>query len=112
MNKILTILYRIRPFETMTKINIHNSKKRIEYAKAIIQKRFPEENAKTALTEYGKRLGNVAKIYGNWSRGSNMLAVYVHPANSDQEDAVLRLLLALSNVAVLCYTAIMIRIRF
>lgn len=45
----------------------------------------------TALTEYSKRLGNVAKIYGNWSRGSNMLAVYEHLANSDQEDAVLRL---------------------
>ena len=25
----------------------------------------------TALTEYSKKLGNVAKIYGNWSRGSN-----------------------------------------
>ncbi len=45
----------------------------------------------TALTEYSKRLGNVAKIYGNWSKGSNMLAVYEHLANSDQEDAVLRL---------------------
>jgi len=45
----------------------------------------------TALTEYSKKLGNVAKIYGNWSRGSNMLAVYEHLANSDQEDAVLKL---------------------
>jgi integrase len=45
----------------------------------------------TALTEYSKRLGNVAKIYGNWSKGSNMLAVYEHLASSDQEDAVLRL---------------------
>jgi len=40
----------------------------------------------TALTTYSKKLGNVAKIYGNWSRGSNMLAVYEHLANSDQED--------------------------
>jgi len=45
----------------------------------------------TALTEYSKKLGNVAKIYGNWSRGSNMLAVYEHLANSDQEDAILKL---------------------
>ena len=45
----------------------------------------------TALTAYSKKLGNVAKIYGNWSRGSNMLAVYEHLANSDQEDAILKL---------------------
>lgn len=45
----------------------------------------------TSLTQYSKKLGNVAKIYGNWSSGSNMLAVYEHLANSDQEDAVLRL---------------------
>lgn len=45
----------------------------------------------TALTTYSKKLGNVAKIYGNWSRGSNMLAVYEHLANSDQEDAILKL---------------------
>lgn len=45
----------------------------------------------TALTEYSKKLGNVAKIYGNWSSSSNMLAVYEHLANSDQEDAILKL---------------------
>ena len=45
----------------------------------------------TALTEYSKKIGNVAKIYGNWSKGSNMLAHYEHLANSDQEDAVLKL---------------------
>ncbi len=45
----------------------------------------------TALTEYSKLLGNVAKIYGNWSASSNMISVYEHLASSDQEDAVLRL---------------------
>ena len=45
----------------------------------------------TALTEYSKIMGNVAKIYGNWSRSSNMISVYEHLASSDQEDAVLRL---------------------
>ena len=45
----------------------------------------------TALTAYSKKLGNVAKIYGNWSRDSNMLSVYEHLANSDQEDAILKL---------------------
>ena len=45
----------------------------------------------TALTEYSKLMGNVAKIYGNWTASSNMISVYEHLASSDQEDAVLRL---------------------
>ncbi len=43
----------------------------------------------TALTGYSKKLGNIVKIYGNWSPRSNALATYEHLANSDQEDAVL-----------------------
>ena len=45
----------------------------------------------TALTEYSKTLGSVAKIYGNWSKASNMINIYEHLASSDQEDAVMRL---------------------
>ena len=45
----------------------------------------------TALTEYSKKLGNIVKIYGNWSVRSNALTTYEHLANSDQEEAVLTL---------------------
>ncbi|MDE1764328.1 MAG: site-specific integrase [Thaumarchaeota archaeon] len=45
----------------------------------------------TSLTLYSKRLGNLVKLYGNWSRGSNMLSRYEHLASSDQEDAILNL---------------------
>jgi hypothetical protein len=40
---------------------------------------------------YSKKLGNIVKLYGNWSAGSNMLAKYEHLADSDQEDAILKL---------------------
>ena len=53
----------------------------------------------TSLTQYSKKLGNVAKIYGNWSSSSNMLAVYEHLANSDQEDAVLKLHVSISSMS-------------
>ena len=60
--------------------------------KANIKKRiWPYLFRHTSLTEYSKRLGNVAKIYGNWSKDSHMLTHYEHLANSDQEDAVLKL---------------------
>ncbi|MGI0060113.1 MAG: tyrosine-type recombinase/integrase, partial [Nitrosotalea sp.] len=45
----------------------------------------------SALTYYSKRLGNVAKLYGNWSQSSHMLSRYEHLASSDQEDAILKL---------------------
>ena len=45
----------------------------------------------TSLTMYSKKLGNIVKLYGNWSRGSNMLSRYEHLASSDQEDAILKL---------------------
>ena len=45
----------------------------------------------TSLTMYSKKLGNIVKLYGNWSKGSNMLAKYEHLASSDQEDAILKL---------------------
>ncbi|MGI0101988.1 MAG: tyrosine-type recombinase/integrase [Nitrosotalea sp.] len=45
----------------------------------------------TSLTMYSKKLGNLVKLYGNWSKGSNMLSRYEHLASSDQEDAILRL---------------------
>ncbi|RNJ80743.1 MAG: site-specific integrase [Nitrosopumilus sp. B06] len=60
--------------------------------KAGIEKRvWPYLFRHTALTEYSKMLGNVAKVYGNWSKASNMISVYEHLGSSDQEDAVLRL---------------------
>ena len=60
--------------------------------KANIKKRvWPYLFRHTSLTEYSKKLGAVAKIYGNWSKESHMLTHYEHLANSDQEDAVLRL---------------------
>ena len=60
--------------------------------KANIKKRiWPYLFRHTSLTEYSKKLGNVAKIYGNWSKDSHMLTHYEHLANSDQEDAVLKL---------------------
>ncbi|MDE1861996.1 MAG: site-specific integrase [Thaumarchaeota archaeon] len=45
----------------------------------------------TSLTMYSKKLGNLVKLYGNWSKGSNMLSRYEHLASSDQEDAILKL---------------------
>ena len=59
--------------------------------KANIKKRlWPYLFRHTSLTEYSKRLGNIVKIYGNWSPHSNALSTYEHLANSDQEDAILR----------------------
>ncbi|MEX2060833.1 MAG: site-specific integrase [Nitrosopumilaceae archaeon] len=65
--------------------------KKARHLSGIKKRIWPYLFRHTALTEYSKKLGNVAKIYGNWSRGSNMLAVYEHLANSDQEDAILKL---------------------
>lgn len=45
----------------------------------------------SALTKYSIMFGNIAKVYGNWSSGSNMLARYEHLASSDQEHAILKL---------------------
>ncbi|MGC1708177.1 MAG: site-specific integrase [Nitrosotalea sp.] len=45
----------------------------------------------TSITEHVKRLGRVAAIYGNWSPRSKMLQRYTHLADSDQEDAILKL---------------------
>jgi integrase/recombinase XerD len=45
----------------------------------------------TSITEHVKRLGRVAAIYGNWSPRSKMLQKYTHLADSDQEDAILKL---------------------
>ncbi|MDE1840236.1 MAG: hypothetical protein KGH87_10010, partial [Thaumarchaeota archaeon] len=45
----------------------------------------------TSLTMYSKKLGNLVKLYGNWSKSSNMLSRYEHLASSDQEDAILKL---------------------
>ena len=45
----------------------------------------------TSLTMYSKKIGNIVKLYGNWSKGSDMLAKYEHLASSDQEDAILKL---------------------
>ena len=45
----------------------------------------------TSLTMYSKKLGNLVKLYGNWSKGSNMLSRYEHLASSDQEEAILKL---------------------
>ncbi len=60
--------------------------------KAKIKKRiWPYLFRHTALTEYSKKLGNIVKIYGNWSPHSNALSTYEHLANSDQEDAILTL---------------------
>lgn len=60
--------------------------------KAKIQKRiWPYLFRHTALTEYSKKLGNIVKIYGNWSPHSNALSTYEHLANSDQENAILTL---------------------
>jgi len=60
--------------------------------KANIKKRvWPYLFRHTSLTEYSKKLGAVAKIDGNWSKDSHMLIHYEHLANSDQEDAILRL---------------------
>jgi len=60
--------------------------------KAELKKRvWPYLFRHTALTEYSKKLGNIVKIYGNWSARSNALSTYEHLANSDQEDAILNL---------------------
>ncbi len=62
------------------------------YKKSGISKRiYPYLLRHTALTDKSKTLGNVARVYGNWKKGSNMLAYYEHLADSDQEDAILRL---------------------
>lgn len=45
----------------------------------------------TALTQYSKKLGNVAKVYGNWSSSSTMLSRYEHLADSDQANSILAL---------------------
>lgn len=45
----------------------------------------------TSITEHVKRLGRVATIYGNWSHNSRMPQKYTHLADSDQEDAILKL---------------------
>jgi len=45
----------------------------------------------TSITEHVKRLGRVAVMYGNWSPRSKMLQKYTHLADSDQEDAILKL---------------------
>lgn len=45
----------------------------------------------TSITEHVKRLGRVATVYGNWSHNSRMPQKYTHLADSDQEDAILRL---------------------
>jgi integrase/recombinase XerD len=45
----------------------------------------------TSITEHVKRLGRVAVIYGNWSHNSRMPQRYTHLADSDQEDAILKL---------------------
>lgn len=45
----------------------------------------------TSITEHVKRLGRVATVYGNWSPYSKMLQRYTHLADSDQEDAILKL---------------------
>lgn len=45
----------------------------------------------TSITEHVKRLGRVATVYGNWSHNSRMPQKYTHLADSDQEDAILKL---------------------
>lgn len=45
----------------------------------------------TCITEHVKRLGRVATVYGNWSHNSRMPQKYTHLADSDQEDAILKL---------------------
>lgn len=45
----------------------------------------------TSLTMYSKKLGNIAKVYGNWGNSSHMLVRYEHLAASDQKDAILKL---------------------
>ena len=65
--------------------------KKAKHISGIKKRVWPYLFRHTALTEYSKKLGNVAKIYGNWSKDSNMLAVYEHLASSDQEDAILKL---------------------
>ena len=45
----------------------------------------------TSITEHVKHLGKVATVYGNWSHNSRMPQKYTHLADSDQEDAILKL---------------------
>ena len=45
----------------------------------------------TALTAVEKEFGsNITEIYGNWRRGSPIRNRYIHLANSDQREAILR----------------------
>lgn len=45
----------------------------------------------TALTNVEKELGSsITEIYGNWIKGSPIRNRYIHLANSDQRDAILR----------------------
>lgn len=74
------------PYWTLDNV-IRKAKERAGISKRV----WPYLFRHTALTQYSKKLGNVAKIYGNWSKDSNMLTHYEHLANSDQQDAVLRL---------------------
>ena len=47
----------------------------------------------SAITEYIRLLKSpqLVKRYGNWSKNSNMINRYEHLADSDQEDAILKL---------------------
>lgn len=71
--------------------SLHYMLKRAQKIAGIKKHVWPYLFRHTALTQYSKTMGSVAKIYGNWSHGSNMLAHYEHLASSDQEDAVLRM---------------------
>ncbi|MDA7953609.1 MAG: tyrosine-type recombinase/integrase [Nitrosopumilus sp.] len=76
----------VMPYSTLV-YTIRAAQKRAGIKKRI----WPYLFRHTALTEYSKLMGNVAKVYGNWATSSNMISVYEHLASSDQEDAVLRL---------------------
>jgi hypothetical protein len=47
----------------------------------------------SSITEYVRLLKSpqLVKRYGNWSKNSNMINMYEHLADSDQEDAILKL---------------------
>ncbi|HET6516870.1 MAG TPA: site-specific integrase [Nitrosopumilaceae archaeon] len=85
------LLYHDNESEVMRYWALDNLIKKAREKAGITKRVWPYLFRHTALTEYSKKLGNIAKIYGNWSKDSDMLSHYEHLASSDQQDAVLKL---------------------
>lgn len=90
-NPLAFLLYHDNESEVMRYWALDNLIIKAREKAGITKRVWPYLFRHTALTEYSKKLGNIAKIYGNWSKDSDMLSHYEHLASSDQQDAVLKL---------------------